>query len=396
MGRRNIVSYPVGQTINDRILPVQNMFNIDLKDRKSLYQMIAGLVAVTFILTGCLIILAPFFPAILLAIILSLSAWPAFSWLNTRLNNRTALAATIITLLLACAFIAPLVIIGTSTAENFEKVYGVVQTSLQGDTKGKVTGFLGEVPYVGDDLQDFWTTLTSDKERLSAMLKEYGGSASSMLLKFGASIGRGLADLTLGVLIAYFFFRYGTRVAVRTTNLIETFGGERGQHLLHVSKNTLIGVVYGMMGTALVQGVLAAVGFLIAGLPGPTFLGLLTFLISFVPGGPPLVWIPAALWLYNGGETGMAIFIALWGAIVIGSIDNVLRPYFVSRGANLPFVLVLLGIIGGVLAYGFIGIFIGPTLLALAYTLIIEWSTTRSMAFAGAADKEKPPKKKGK
>src|SRR5690606_3111882 len=114
------------------------------------------------------------------------------------------------------------------------------------------------------------------------------------LIAAGKAIGRGAIDLSLGVLIAFFFFRHGTVVAARVANLIDKFAGPRGEHLLSVSKKTIIGVVYGVLGTALAQGALAGFGFWVAGVPGATFLGLVTLLLSFIPAGPPFIWVPAA------------------------------------------------------------------------------------------------------
>ncbi len=138
----------------------------------------------------------------------------------------------------------------------------------------------------------------------------------------------------------------------------------------------MIGVVYGMMGTAVAQGTLSAIGFAIAGVPAPVFLGFATFILSFMPLGAPLIWVPAAIWLFASGFTGMGIFMVLWGLLLVSSIDNVIRPYFISLGSNLPLLVTLLGVFGGIIAFGFIGLFIGPTLLAVAYTLIIQWSQT--------------------
>lgn len=350
------------------------MLNVDFNDKTQLYQFIAGVSAVTVILLGCLVILTPFFPAILLATIFTLATWPAFSWLNKKLGGRTAVAALLMTLFLAGCFIVPLVIIGTSSAENFMKVYETFRTGLTGNTAG-IGEHLGGIPYIGDMLQTWWNDVTADRDSMMALLQDYAGTTSETLIKLGGSIGRGLMDLTLGVLIAYFFFRHGTRAAVRVSNLIDTFGGARGQHLLAVTKETLIGVVYGMLGTSLAQGALAAFGFWAAGVPGATFLGLVTFFVAFTPIGPPLIWIPATVWLYTQGHIYAALFLGVWGTLVISTIDNLLRPYFISLRGNLPFLLVLLGVIGGVVAFGFIGLFIGPTLLALAYTLVLEWST---------------------
>jgi predicted PurR-regulated permease PerM len=348
---------------------------IEFRDKNQIYQLIAGLSGFAVILLGCLVVMAPFFPAFLLATILTLATWPAFAWLNRKLRSRTALTAFLMTCFLAACFIFPMFIIGTSIADNFTKVYDAVQHSLQSNTE-ETAKMLQTVPYAGDYLAKAWTFAAADKERLSASLQEYAAPTSQKLIHLGGVIGRGLMDVTLGVLIAYFFFRYGTRVAVRLDNLIERFGGKRGQHILDVSKNTLIGVVYGILGTALAQGVLAAFGFWLADVPGATFLGLLTFFLSFIPMGPPLLWIPASIWLYSEGNTTWGIFLALWGIFVVASVDNFLKPYFISLGSNLPLLLVLLGVLGGMMAFGFIGVFIGPTILAVAFSLMIEWSNT--------------------
>ncbi|RZA12126.1 MAG: AI-2E family transporter, partial [Proteobacteria bacterium] len=127
---------------------------------------------------------------------------------------------------------------------------------------------------------------------------------------------------------------------------------------------------------AAAQAILALIGFLIAGVPGALVLGIVTFLLSLIPMGPPLAWIPATAWLVWQGDYGYAIFLGIWGTFVISGVDNVLKPYLISRGGNLPLVIVLLGVFGGLLAFGFIGLFIGPTLLAVAYSLLHDWTHT--------------------
>jgi predicted PurR-regulated permease PerM len=126
-----------------------------------------------------------------------------------------------------------------------------------------------------------------------------------------------------------------------------------------------------------VQGVVAAIGFWIAGIAAAPLLGLLTFLLSPVPVGPPLVWGPAGLWLINSGETAWGIFVLLWGVFAVSTIDNVIKPLIISRGAVLPFLLVLLGVLGGAIAFGAIGVFLGPVLLAVGYALLVEWAQSR-------------------
>jgi predicted PurR-regulated permease PerM len=122
----------------------------------------------------------------------------------------------------------------------------------------------------------------------------------------------------------------------------------------------------------------AYIGFAIAGVPGAVLLGFLTFLLSPVPIGPPLVWVPAMLWLFHEGQTGWAIFMGIWGFAVVSMIDNILKPLIISKGSDTPFILILCGVIGGAMVFGFIGVFLGPTLLAVTYRLIADWSQAQT------------------
>lgn len=349
---------------------------LDLKNAQIVYQLVAALTVITLIAVGCIVVLRPFFPAMILATIFALSTWPAFTWLRGRLNGRATTAALLMTLFLSLLFIAPVSVIGTSVADHYRVVYNTVQETLRRDP-AETAEHLKSFTYGGEFLAKGWMTVAADRESISAHLRQYLAPTTEILLKFGSTVGSGLFDVTLGVIIAFFLFRHGSSAATRIQTLTTTLGGDSGQRLLNVCSQTLIGVVYGMVGTALAQGTLAAIGFWIAKVPGAPFLGLITFFLSFIPMAPPLVWIPAAAWLFWSGEMGWGIFIVLWGALVVSMVDNIMKPYFISIGSNLPLVLSLLGIMGGVVAFGFIGLFIGPTLLALAYSLLMEWSTVR-------------------
>ena len=193
----------------------------------------------------------------------------------------------------------------------------------------------------------------------------------------GWSVSGGLVQLALSIFIAFFFFRDGVRVAAQLSTAVVRIGGERGAHLLNLAGNTVRGVVYGILGTALVQAVIAGIGFMIAGVPGVGVLTLLTFFLSVVPMGPPLVWGPAAFWLFHQGQTGWGIFMIVWG-IGVSSIDNFVKPWLISRGSTMPFLLILFGVLGGAIAFGFIGVFLGPTLLAVGYRIIQEWFARKS------------------
>jgi len=195
-------------------------------------------------------------------------------------------------------------------------------------------------------------------------------------------LGQGVVELAVSILIAFFLYRDGVALARRVRAGAVRIAGPRAEHLVQTAVDTIRSVVYGVLGTALVQGVLAGVGFLIAGVPGAVLLGFLTFFLSIVPMGPPMVWGPATLWVYQHGSTGWAVFLLIWN-LGVSSIDNFVKPWLISQGSALPFILIFFGVIGGVIAFGFIGVFLGPTLLAVAYRLVLDWAVVSRKAPVG-------------
>lgn len=359
------------KTTTKKVLGAVAFENID---RLRLYKTLVIIASVSLILWGCFLILRPFIPAFALALIFTLSAWPAFTWLRDKLNGLSMIAASIMTLGLALCFLLPIAFLGNSLADNFARLYvGVIAPALNSPTE--MPEWLSDVPLIGDYIEDIWNEYLMGTLGNGEAVRAY---LAPKVITIGTAIGKGLADIALGIVFAFFFFSHGVTAAARVNSLLTRFAGPKGLHLLDISKRTVIGVVYGILGTSVAQGVLAAAGFWIAGVPGATFLGIVTMLLSFVPAGPPLIWIPATIWLFLNGEISYGIFMAIWGTFVISGVDNVIRPYFISLGSSLPLLLVILGVFGGVLAFGFIGLFIGPTLLALAYSLITEWSRTDS------------------
>lgn len=344
-----------------------------LWDKNAILRVIVGLLAIATVFTICIMVIAPFVPAILLALILTLATWPAFALLEQRLNHRTTLAATIMTLLLVVVFLAPLLFVGSTLMDSFRGLVNTVTGTL-GQRPTEMPAWLHSIPILGGYVDQFWADYIQNKERIPMLLQEHSGTITQKLLAIAGSIGKGIIDISLAVLISFFMFRHGVGVAERISTLISNFGGAKGVHLLHISKGTLIAVIYGVVGTAVVQGATAAFGFWVTGVPGFALLGLLVFILSFIPSGPPLIWIPVTAWLFMQDQVAAGIFLGLWSLIIVSGADNVLRPYFISLGSNLPLLLVLMGVIGGILAFGFIGLFVGPTVLAVAYNIMLEWS----------------------
>jgi predicted PurR-regulated permease PerM len=223
---------------------------------------------------------------------------------------------------------------------------------------------------------------------LTTALQRLVVPVSTWLLSQGVALGAGVLYLSLSVLLLFFLYRDGTALATRLQQVTGRIAGARAQQLVDLAVSTVRGVVYGILGSLLAQGILAGVGFLVTGVPGAFLLGFLTLFLALLPGGPALLWLPASLWLYQQGATGWAIFLALWGLLVVSTADNIVKPYFIGRGSDLPFILVLLGVLGGAMAFGVIGIFLGPTLLAVGYTVVRDWALAEPVASAVAPDLE--------
>ena len=337
-----------------------------------------GAILLALVLGGCLLVMRPFASALLWAGVLSFSSWPLYRRLLKVLGGRRTLAAGLMTLAMILVMLLPFVIVGATLADNVQELTTATRRWIDAGPPAP-PGWLAKVPVVGQTATAKWQALAGDSTKLLQEAKRFIEPVSSWLLKAGLKLGSGLLELALSILITFFLLRNGPSVVERLTVSVGRIAGERGKHLLEVAGNTVRGVVYGILGTALVQAVMAGVGFVIAGVPGAGVLALLTFFLSVVPVGPPLVWLPAAFWLFHQGSNGWGIFMLVWG-VGVSSVDNFVKPWLISQGSAMPFILILFGVLGGALAFGFIGVFIGPTLLAVGYRLVVEWGAAQRPA----------------
>jgi predicted PurR-regulated permease PerM len=324
------------------------------------------------LLGACLWVMAPFWSALFWGAVLAFASWPLMRLLTRWLKGRESLAAALLTLGWAVLVLAPLVWLGFNLADHVRDATVFVK-DVQVDGLPDPPTWLSSVPFVGERLVSFWNTIDQQGAAMLSSVRPYLGQVGNFLLARSAQIGGGILELTLSIVFVFFFYRDGPRLAAFVLSLLERLIGDRAQYYVDLVAGTVQRVVNGVIGTAAAQALLALIGFLIAGVPGALVLGIGTFLLSLVPMGPPLIWIPATAWLAWKGDYGMAIFLGLWGTFIVSGVDNVLKPYLISRGGNLPLVIVLLGVFGGLLAFGFIGLFIGPTLLAVAYSLLLDW-----------------------
>ncbi|MEZ5541102.1 MAG: AI-2E family transporter [Pseudomonadota bacterium] len=338
-------------------------------------EMMAAVALLSLLVIGTVVVLRPFIISLILAAVLAYASWPVYEWLLARLRNRPGAAAMAMTILLLLTLVTPFAVMGVSLADNAVELLRLLREALNRPLQPP-PDWLQNIPLAGSYLQGKWLSIMQEDEgTLLVQVRELLQRLPlrSWAIQAGTALGQGVVLISFSVLICFFFYRDGPAITRRVQAVMERLTGHRARNLIEVTAGTISRVVNGILGTALAQSVLALIGFWIAGVPGAMLLGLLTFFLSILPMGPPLVWIPAAAWLYFQGKTGMAIFLALWGLVLISSIDNVVKPFLISRGGALPLLLVFMGVLGGLLAFGFIGVFLGPVILAVSYALLTEW-----------------------
>lgn len=331
--------------------------------------------AIILLVVGCLYVLRPFLAAILFAAAVVISSWPMYQMLLQRMRGRRTLAALTMTLTLTLLVIIPLALVAYNLADNVGQAYEQITAALR---QGELLPpkWVQDVPLAGPWLDDYLRQLVASRDNMMDFAQRMIEPARHYLLTGGLMLGTGVIQMSLAAFVSFFLYRDGQALIRVSSALMHKVVGEGAEHVVDIVSQTVRGVMYGLLGTALAQALVAALGFAIAGVPAVPLLSVLVFVTSIAPIGPPVVWVGAALWLFAQGSVGWGIFMLVWGALLISSVDNVVRPMLISRGSSLPFLLTLLGVLGGVIAFGFVGMFIGPTLLAVGYSLISGWTGT--------------------
>jgi len=343
------------------------------------FEQVVRVAAIVLLVVGCVVVLQPFLVAILAAAILCFSTWPVYRFIEDRTGGRRWLAALAMTLLILLVLVVPLALIALSFSDDVPRLVENARELFARGLPGPPEWVAG-IPLVGEQLDASWRELAESRDKLAEALKRFSQPAREVLVKTGLIIAEGVLQFTLIAFIGYFFYRDGAALVDALRNALSRVAGDLTERLLGIVGGTINGVVYGIVGTGLAQAVAALIGFLIAGVPGAVMLASLVFILSIIPAGPALIWVGATVWLAYNDQPGWATFMVLWGFFVISGIDNIVKPLLISRGAAMPFVLVLLGVFGGVLAFGFVGIFLGPTLLAVGFNLVRRWTETRAAA----------------
>jgi predicted PurR-regulated permease PerM len=321
---------------------------------------------------GVATVLAPFLIPLAWAGILGYATWPLFLRVERALGGRTTLAATAMTVLVALALVLPLIwLIALLHAES-SGVVDALMAALR-DDQMKTPAWLAATPLIGSDIARHLDALIANPDRIKVELLELARHLEGQGLALIGGIGRNFAKLGFALFALFFVYQGGRSLMQQSRQLLVTLLGTRADSYLDAMAATTRGVVYGIVLTAIVQGGIAGLGYWAAGLPAPTTLAAVTVLIALIPFGTPLVWGAAGLWLLFTGQTWAGVGLLLWGTLVVSWVDNIVRPIILAGAANIPFILALFGVLGGLAAFGLVGLFLGPVILAVALAVWREW-----------------------
>jgi predicted PurR-regulated permease PerM len=334
-----------------------------------------GVLAVLFIvaLIGSSIwILRPFLGAIVWAVSIVVATWPFMISVQTWLWNKRALAVTVMTLLLLCVLVVPLTFAIGTIVSNVDEIVGWAK-SLSSFKTPLAPEWVANLPFVGTKAVELWERVAAvGIQEVAVKAAPYAGDVIRWFVAQVGNVGVLLVEFLLTVILAAAIYANGELATQRLVRFGRRLAGSGGENAVYLAGQTIRGVALGVVVTAIAQAVFGGLGLVIAGVP---FAGVLTaamLLLSIAQIGVIPVLGFAVAWLYWTGDSGWGTFLLIW-TIVAGTMDNFLRPILIRKGADLPLLLVFAGVIGGLLAFGLIGIFVGPVVLAVADALLIAW-----------------------
>jgi predicted PurR-regulated permease PerM len=327
------------------------------------------------LLVGVMEVLKPFTTAILFGAAVATAAWPLRQFLVSRGLGRGIVAA----LLLLCSLlliVVPVLVVAPHLADHLAQ--GTQRVQVYFAAAPQQPAWLSGLPLIGKRAVSAWARMVEVQGNLHALLEPYAARVEQTIVLAAQDLADSVVQLILSLVVATMFWVNGDAV-IRILHLsLQRLGGETADHILEVASGAIRGVAYGVVGTAAIQGVLLAAGLAVAGVPGAGMLGFVALLIAITQIGAPLlvlIWGGAAWWLFGQDHQLAAAFMIIWG-LFISTVDNFLKPWLIGFGTEMPLSLTILGVFGGFIAFGFLGLFIGPTLIAVIFTLLQAWQRT--------------------
>jgi len=331
-----------------------------------------GVLFIGVLIVASLWVLRPFIAPTIWALMIVVSTWPMLRWFQARLWGRRGLAVAVMTLLIVLLLVVPLMLAIATVVRNADDIVAKAAI-LTGYLMSPPPPWVERLPLIGEKVAELWTdAATQGSKGLLAQAAPYADDIAKWFVAQAGSLGLVFVQFFITVVLAAVMYAGGETGASAMLRFGRRLAGVYGEDAVLLGGLAIRGVALGVGVTALVQSALGGIGLAIVGVP---FAGLLTavmVLLCIAQLGPSLVMFPAVAWVYWSGEHGWGSFLLVWSLVVV-TMDNFLRPALIKRGADLPLLLIFAGVIGGLLAFGLVGLFVGPVVLAVAYTLVQAW-----------------------
>lgn len=345
---------------------------MEQSQQRDLTRTVFAILIIVGLIAAAVWILRPFLAATVWATMIVVTTWPILRALQSRLWGKRWLATTIMTVALLLVFVIPLsAAIGTIVSNADTIMNWANQVS---DVKlPPPPEFVDKIPVIGEKGAKVWREY-ADKgsEELAEIVKPYAARVTSWFVAEVGSFGLVALQFLLTVVVSAILYTSGDHAARWVRRFGRRLAGEPGDQVVRLAGQAIRGVALGVVVTAFVQSVLGGIGLAIAGVPFAAVLTAVMFMLALAQIGAVPVLLGALGWLWWQGNTGWFVALLVW-TIVVGSLDNILRPILIKRGADLPLLLIFAGVIGGLFGFGLLGLFVGPVLLAVAYTLLDAW-----------------------
>jgi predicted PurR-regulated permease PerM len=331
-----------------------------------------AIATLAILVVGTAWVMRPFVLALVWAAMIAVSTWPILLWLQRRFGGRRGPAVAVMVVLLLLLLVVPIYLAISTVVENSDRVAELVKGGMDRPLP-ELPGWLKSIPLVGPKLEAKWLELSSKEPgALSAQLAPYAREAFRWTVDRAGSLGGTVVQFLLTVIISAILFSTGEAAATGVRRFFRRLAGARGEGAVELAGKAVRAVALGVVVTALVQTTLAGVGLAVAGVPHAGLLTAIVLVLCIAQVGPLLVMAGAVIWLYTTGSNVWGTVLLVWSVGVV-SIDNILRPILIKKGADLPLLLIFAGVIGGLVGFGVVGLFIGPAVLAVAYTLTTSW-----------------------
>ncbi|WP_318366930.1 AI-2E family transporter YdiK [Enterobacter sp.] len=343
---------------------------VNFREPRDVPQLMLSVLFLAIMIIACLWIIQPFVLGFAWAGTIVIATWPLFLRLQRLLFGRRSLAVLVMTLLLILLFVIPISMLVNSLVDGSGPV---IHAITSGDMTLPDFAWLNDVPLVGEKLYTGWHNLLDmGGSAIMAKVRPYVGATTTWFVGQAAHIGRFMMHCVLMLLFSALLYWRGEQVARGIRHFASRLASQRGDAAVLLAAQAIRAVALGVVVTALVQAILGGIGLAISGVPYATLFTVVMILSCLIQLGPLPVLIPAIIWLYWSGDTTWGTVLLVWSCVV-GTLDNVIRPVLIRMGADLPLVLILSGVIGGLIAFGMIGLFIGPVVLAVSWRLFDAW-----------------------